>query len=116
VQVTIMFMSGVDDGRSLHFESETDGLIVRDEWTIRMGRESDNDVVLRDRFASRHHGRLLWKQNSWWLEDQKSTNGTFVENDDDFFNDTRVQLLPVVEGQLFRVGRTWLRIEVSAPL
>ena len=116
MQVTIMFMSGVDDGRSLHFESETDGQFVHDEWTIRMGRENDNDVVLRDRFASRHHARLLWKQNSWWLEDQKSKNGTFVENDTDFFNYTRVQLLPMQEGQLFRVGRTWLRIEVSAPL
>jgi len=42
----------------------------------------------------------------------------FVENEKDFFIDTRVNsgeknMIPVKAGQLFRVGRTWLKLEVD---
>jgi hypothetical protein len=56
--------------------------------------------------------RLHLKNRDWWLEDLKSTNGTFAENPEDFFDDHPVKgFVQVDEGQLFRVGRTWLRIQ-----
>jgi pSer/pThr/pTyr-binding forkhead associated (FHA) protein len=42
------------------------------------------------------------------LEDAQSTNGTFIDDDK---IEGRVEILP---GQLFRVGRTWLRVEPMA--
>jgi pSer/pThr/pTyr-binding forkhead associated (FHA) protein len=106
-----MVMSGVDDGLLLSFSTENgDGLPEPEAWVIRMGRRDDNDICLRnDTFSSRYHARLHWKSDGWWLEDCESKNGTFVENQDD---DARVSgTIPVEIGQLFRVGRTWLRIQ-----
>lgn len=116
MKVSIMLMSGVDDGHSYHFDSASDGKFAGEEWTIRIGRENDNDIVVRDLFTSRHHARLLWKQNGWWLENLKDTNRTYIQNDTDFFKDVEIQLMPVREGQMFRVGRTWLRIQGAEEL
>jgi pSer/pThr/pTyr-binding forkhead associated (FHA) protein len=45
---------------------------------------------------------------SFWLEDEGSRNGTFVEKDKEPVR-SRVNLRP---GSLFRIGRTWLRLDV----
>jgi hypothetical protein len=45
---------------------------------------------------------------SFWLEDGGSRNGTFIEKDPEPL-EGRVALRP---GTLFRVGRTWLRLDV----
>jgi pSer/pThr/pTyr-binding forkhead associated (FHA) protein len=46
---------------------------------------------------------------NWWLVDQNSRNGTFIEEG---ANEARVSgAIPVTPGQLFRVGHTWLRIQ-----
>src|SRR5690606_2913792 len=77
--------------------------------------KDDNDLCLRnDTFVSRNHANLIWRDAGWWLEDKDSTNGTFLENNNDFFIDERVRgSVPIELGQLFRVGRTWLRIQVA---
>ncbi len=110
-QVDIMVMSGVDDGLVLSFTSANgDGVDNEDEWVITLGRRDDNDVCLRnDTFSSRYHARLHLRAENWWLEDCNSKNGTFVEEDDE---DARVSgMLELGAAQLFRVGRTWLRIQ-----
>jgi len=43
-----------------------------------IGAQSDNTLVLRDKFVSGHHARLRWDGISWWVEDLNSTNGTFI--------------------------------------
>ena len=106
-----MVMSGVDDGMLLRFSAENgDGLTEDTAWIVRLGRRDDNDVCLRhDTYSSRYHARLFWKDERWWLEDCDSKNGTFVEDEED---DSRVEgTIPVEPGQLFRVGRTWFRIQ-----
>ncbi len=105
-----MVMSGVDDGLLLRYSTEGDGLAEAEAWVLRLGRRDDNDVCLRhDTYSSRYHARLHWKDARWWLEDCDSKNGTFVEGDED---DSRVGgTIPIETGQLFRVGRTWLRIQ-----
>jgi pSer/pThr/pTyr-binding forkhead associated (FHA) protein len=42
----------------------------------RLGKDTDNDVVLHDAYVSRHHARLYWDGAGWWVEDLSSKNGT----------------------------------------
>lgn len=111
-EVDIMIMSGVEDGLVLSFSSANgDGVLEETEWVITLGRRDDNDICLRnDTFSSRYHARISLRGASWWLEDLNSKNGTFVEHDDE---DARVtELIELRPSQLFRVGRTWLRVQV----
>lgn len=112
--VNIMVMSGVEDGTLMHFSTQQgDGKTDEIVWTLSIGRKDENDVVLRnDTYISRAHALLHWDAGQWWLEDLDSTNGTFLENMADFFNDTPVYgSVKLDEGQLFRVGRTWMRLQ-----
>jgi pSer/pThr/pTyr-binding forkhead associated (FHA) protein len=108
-----MIMSGVRDGTLLSLSDETgDGVWEKGEWIIRIGRKQDNDIsLIDDDFSSGHHARLHKIGGDWWLEDTGSTNGTFVEvgiEEVKLAKDSRVAL---ERGQLFRVGKTWLRIQ-----
>lgn len=49
-----------------------------------IGRVSDSDLVVKDRFLSRQHARLQREGNHFWIEDLGSANGTWV-------NDRRVE-------------------------
>jgi len=111
-----MIMSGVDDGSIITYKSnQGDGLMSEDNWTISIGRKDQNDLCLRnDTFVSRTHAKIHFKINRWWLEDCNSTNGTFIENAKNFFDDMPVKgIIPIEIGQLFRVGRTWMRIQAK---
>ena len=111
LHIEIMIMSGVEDGLVMSYSTANgDGAIEADAWVITMGRRDDNDLCLRnDTFASRYHARLHLRDGAWLLEDINSKNGTFVEEQDE---DARVSgTLPLAASQLFRVGRTWLRIQ-----
>lgn len=111
LKLDVMFMSGVDDGTVLNFAAANgDGQTTEERWIISIGRREDSDICLRnDTYVSRQHAFLYWENERWWLEDCKSTNGTFVEEQD---TDAVVQsLIPINPGQLFRVGRTWLRVQ-----
>jgi pSer/pThr/pTyr-binding forkhead associated (FHA) protein len=112
-RLTLMLMSGVDDGSTLVLRSDSDGTKTHNQWKLTLGRKDDNDLCLRnDTFVSRQHAFLIWRDGGWWLEDRESTNGSFLESQIDFFSDERVQgIVPLEVGQLFRVGRTWMRIQ-----
>lgn len=54
-------------------------LTQRQEWSI--GRSKDCDIVLPDRWASRHHSIIrVDPQKGYHLVDNKSMNGSFVNN------------------------------------
>jgi pSer/pThr/pTyr-binding forkhead associated (FHA) protein len=102
-QIEVALMSGPQDGAVLTFER----LLDSDEPTvISIGRREGSDVCLNyDSQVSREHAALICDRETFWLEDKQSTNGTYV-GDEKITG--RVQIEP---GQLFRIGRTWLRIE-----
>lgn len=108
--VSIMVMSGVDDGMVLNLEADSDGQSVDGAWVLTIGRREEHDISLRgDSFISRDHAQLRLSDGQWWLFDNDSRNGSFLENgDDDHPVKGRVSVSP---GQLFRIGRTWLRIQ-----
>lgn len=104
-------MSGVDDGSLLRCSSANgDGQQIDGGWVVTVGRHDGNDICLNnDTFVSRHHAKIYWKDAGWWLEDCNSTNGTYIEmpGEDQIVED----IAPLKSGQLFRVGRTWLRLD-----
>jgi len=50
--------------------------LAKEEMTL--GRKSDNDIQIDDPAVSGHHARILTILNDSFLEDQNSTNGTYV--------------------------------------
>jgi ABC-type multidrug transport system ATPase subunit/pSer/pThr/pTyr-binding forkhead associated (FHA) protein len=45
---------------------------------ISFGREAGNDIVLNSTYVSRKHGRFVRAQGGFFIEDNNSTNGLFV--------------------------------------
>ena len=43
-----------------------------------LGRDVNNAIVVDDQFASAQHAVLTFRGRTWYVEDLKSTNGTFV--------------------------------------
>ncbi|MBN1679824.1 MAG: FHA domain-containing protein [Anaerolineae bacterium] len=105
-EISIALMSGPQDGAVLSFET----LLDSDEATeLTIGRREGCDVCLSyDSQVSREHAMLSYDGEQFWLEDIGSTNGTFIGEER---VTSRVGVKP---GQLFRVGRTWLRVEPMA--
>lgn len=105
-EIMIALMSGPQDGAVLTFETLLDS---SEPIEITIGRREGCDVCLSyDSQVSREHAVLIFDGERFWLEDTKSTNGTFIGEEK---ITERTELFP---GQLFRVGRTWLRIEPPA--
>ena len=116
LKVDVQIVSGVEDGAVRECSTvRGDGQLTQNKWTLTIGRRDDNDICLpNDTFVSRKHAHLHWRGHDWWLEDCNSTNGTFVINETDFFEDQPVKgFIHLIDSQLFRVGRTWLRIQVT---
>ena len=54
------------------------GMLLDLRAVTRLGKDSDNDVVLNDEYISRQHARLRWDGLDWWVEDLGSRTGTHV--------------------------------------
>ena len=74
---------------------------------IFIGREQTSTLPLLDETVSGRHARLAYRHNQWWVEDLKSTNGTFL-------NEEPVKTMTVlVSGDEIRVGQTVMRVEIA---
>ncbi|MFN3652680.1 MAG: FHA domain-containing protein [Armatimonadota bacterium] len=70
-----------------------------------IGRDPSQDLPLpQDRTASRRHARIHYTNGSWFVRDEGSSNGTYV-------NGVRIQEQPIFPGDLIRVGQTEFRFE-----
>lgn len=47
---------------------------------ITIGRETDNDIVIDSKLASRHHCIIQKIRDAYFLKDENSTNGTFLND------------------------------------
>ena len=65
--------------------------------SLRIGRASDNDIVIADVLASRHHATLIPTPGGTEIRDNRSINGTFV-------NGTRVDVALLAEGDVVTIG------------
>lgn len=115
-EISITHMSGPLDGRTQVFEQPAPGK----QRIISIGRRDGCDIHLPfDNQVSRLHARLtcraprsdetiLGDMLTFWLEDAGSRNGTYVERESEPIS-KRIILHP---GTLFRIGRTWLRLDI----
>ena len=71
--------------------------------TVRIGRAPDNDIVIRDLGASRHHAELRIAAGSCHIVDLGSHTGTFV-------NGRRVSTAPLSDGDIVGVAAVSLRL------
>ena len=108
-EIVIMIMSGPDDGREMRFvRSEGHGHIGTDgAWSLLLGRRDDCDISIPfDTQISRRHAMLrVSPDGQLYLSDVGSLNGTFIGSD------RIVEPTPLYEGQFFRLGRTWFRVQ-----
>jgi hypothetical protein len=75
--------------------------------TARIGRSTDNEIVLEDDRVSRRHGQLSARQGNLVFTDLGSTNGSFV-------NGTRVREIVLGSGDVVRLGNSTLTIQPHA--
>lgn len=75
---------------------------------LRIGRDADNEVVIRDPRVSRHHARIVHEKGFFVIHDLSSSNGTFVRG-------KRVQVAPLVNGTEIRIGGSVGRFRDDAP-
>ncbi|MBN2191887.1 MAG: GGDEF domain-containing protein [Polyangiaceae bacterium] len=54
---------------------------VLDGSTTRIGRGADNQIVLEGDSVSRRHAHIERRRDGWWLVDDNSTNGTYVNEE-----------------------------------
>jgi len=72
---------------------------------LSIGRSSDADVRIDDRYASGLHARIYARRGHFMLEDMNSTNGTLL-NDAELAGEAEL-----VPGDVIRIGDTQFRFE-----
>jgi hypothetical protein len=98
IMYRLVVMDGVDRDKSAEIE----------EGTTFLGRSLRNQVVLEDGSVSNRHLKMVRVGRKLFVEDLRSTNGTRV-------NGRRMdpgQSVEVEEGDLIRLGRSLIRIDV----
>lgn len=74
---------------------------------IRLGRNPDNTVVLKDNQISKYHAEIYYGDKKYWIKDLDSKNGVYI-------NGKRISdpkwLLP---GSLIKLGATILRFDAD---
>jgi hypothetical protein len=76
---------------------------------ISIGRSSDADVRIEDRYASGIHARVYSRGANYYVEDMNSTNGTFL-NGGRLNREAKLNDLDEV-----RIGNTEFRFELDVP-
>lgn len=74
-------LEGIRDDRAMLVE--LDGDAIRQQWPLavpvtRIGRWPDNDIVVDDRWTSRHHAEIRREGGDYVLHDLGSKNGTVL--------------------------------------
>jgi class 3 adenylate cyclase len=76
---------------------------------VTLGREPDNDIVLKSPHISRHHARFDWTGSMYVLEDLGSKNGTWL-------NHKRLEgPTPLNDGDIVRFGDLSFGFKVESP-
>ncbi len=101
--IELTIMSGPEDGATLNLTRPKQG----DSYVI--GRREDCDVILPyDSQISRQHATLSLRDGTWYLQDLGSRNGTFIGKH-------KIEgQMPLEPGQMFRIGRTWMRLKKAS--
>lgn len=108
-RIMLTYMNGPNDGKTMTW----DVLAAQKELVVTIGRREGCDVVLDyDSQVSRLHARVIYNVGTrlFFLEDAGSRNGTFLGED------RLKERIALPSGALFRVGRTWLKVDPLRPV
>src|SRR5260370_797352 len=80
------------------------------ERSFHIGRGDDCEVCIKVEFVSRNHVQVFYENGQWWVRDQGSANGLFV-------NGQRLDSVPVGQALTFRLGikGPFVQLEVEPP-
>jgi pSer/pThr/pTyr-binding forkhead associated (FHA) protein len=76
------------------------------EDTIRIGRATDNHVILFSAVVSRHHAELRWSEVTGWQLINISSNGTYVDGE-------AVKEIIVTDGTIVRLATSGPKIQIE---
>ncbi len=71
-QAVLIVMTGPTTGQTIYLES-------KDLWAI--GRGTTCDLVLQEASVSRNHCQISFREGKWFLQDLKSSNGTWINGE-----------------------------------
>jgi len=77
---------------------------------ITIGRDPMSELYLNDSTISAQHCKLTYHHGQWWVEDLKSTNGTYLNQE--FVSEPFV----VTDGDSLRCGRLYFTISIAGEL
>lgn len=80
-------------------------IVVAKDPTV-VGRDPGCEIVVTDGSVSRRHARLEQRSGEWWVVDQGSANGTYV-------NSTRIAEQALAAGQELRFGALAYRVQLA---
>ena len=95
-QSSLLFLKGDDQGKRFQINKEK----------ITFGKSESNDLILTDKFASRHHGEICFRNGEFFIKDLGSQNGTFV-------NGKLVQGATLVSGSRIEIGKSCIDFIIS---
>ena len=73
-----------------------------------MGRDPGCDLIITNETVSARHAKLSFHHKQWWIEDLRSTNGTYL-------NDESVQTATVIiSGDDLRLGEVQFQINIDS--
>ena len=77
---------------------------------FRIGRVAECELCIEDPHVSRQHANVAFGNGQWWIQDQNSANGIWVEGQ-------RVQTLAISQTVTFRLGveGPWVMMQADAP-
>lgn len=73
---------------------------------IRIGRATDNQVVLFSAVVSRHHAQLQWSEDNGWQLQNISPNGTYLDG-------TSINEVTVTDGMVIRLATSGPKIQIK---
>jgi pSer/pThr/pTyr-binding forkhead associated (FHA) protein len=76
------------------------------EDVIRIGRATDNHVILFSAVVSRHHAELRWDDIKGWQLSNISANGTYQDG-------KSIKTITVVDGMVFRLATSGPKIQIK---
>lgn len=75
---------------------------------VRIGRKSDNDIVLEEKNVSRKHAEIIMKENQYFIADLQSTGGIQV-------NGERITEKDIHTGDVITIGNYTLHFDSGIP-
>ncbi|MFA7532928.1 MAG: FHA domain-containing protein [Tissierellaceae bacterium] len=66
---------------------------------IKLGRQNNNDVVIKDQYVSKEHFQIVEDEKEYYLEDLESVNGTYLNGDKLY------DIVKLKDGDIIRIGK-----------